>query len=516
MKSRPPATRHRLPVFVLVPVLAALLGLVAQPAAAPAAKPAKPAEKSKPTIFEVCRHGCRYRTIQRAVEAAGAYAFHHKGAKVTVAIRPGRYVEGVVVDGTERKRRYDGMTIEGTKKDPRRVVLEGRNARSEFGAAQNGIEALGVDGLVLKNLWARNYESNGFFVHATNEGDEHCGGYTMNNLRASGNRAYGLIARNCLGGKMINSVGYRQGGSAFYVGETPCDSEEWNVYGQAPCQRKPRWTLLKDDRGYENALGYSGANSRYVRIIENAFYDDGTGVVSATLDSAGQEPNGWNVIERNDVFWNNYNYFLARSAFPATSAGLGELNGQTLNYPTGVGIVIYGGDDDVVRANRVFGNDKWGIASFSGPGETLVADEGNEARNVNNEIVENVMGRYGSDPNGEYDIWNDDTGGGNCWGANSANATFAPGNGKVPLSQIYPECPQEKVGYAAVKSFNLAPGLQIASPSKPDDPSTSLGYAATDPPQNQQCSWVRRVATHPAFQGYVPAEVTPRPGELTC
>ena len=89
----------------------------------------------------------------------------------------------------------------------------------------------------------------------------------------------------------------------------------------------------------------------------------------------------------------------------------------------------------------MFGNYKWGIASFSGPGETFIANEGNEAKNVNNEIVENVMGREGADPNGEYDIWNDDTGGGNCWGANSANSTFAPGNGKVPLEPDLPGLP---------------------------------------------------------------------------
>ena len=189
-------------------------------------------------------------------------------------------------------------------------------------------------------------------------------------------------------------------------------------------------------------LGYSGTNSKYVRIIEYAFYNNGAGIVPNTLDSEGYEPNGWNVIERNDVFWNNYNYFLAGSAFHTVSEGLGELGGQTVNYPTGVGIILYGGDHNVVRGNRVFGNYKWGIASFSGPGETFVANEGNEAKNVNNEIVENMMGREGADPNGEYDFWNDDTGGGNCWGANSANSTFAPGNGKVPLSQIYPVCPQ--------------------------------------------------------------------------
>lgn len=504
--------KHRLPVFALVPVLAALAGLVAPTAPALAAKPVK----QKTMVFEACRHGCHYQTIQKAVDAAGGYAFKNKQAKVVVAIRPGKYVEGVVVDGNESRKRFDGMTIEGTKKDRKRTILEGTNPKGELGAAQNGIEAINVNGLVLKNIWARNYESSGFFIHASGEEGQHCDGYTMNNLLASANRSYGLAAQGCFGGKMINSAGYHQGDAAFFVGETPCDNPRWNVYDGEACQGAPRWTLLKDDQSYENALGYSGANSKYVRIIESAFFDNGTGIVPSTLDSEGYEPNGWNVIERNDVFWNNYNYFLAGSAFTTLSEGLGELGGQTVNYPTGVGIALYGGDHDVVRGNRVFGNYKWGIASFSGPGETFVANEGNEAKNVNNEIVENVLGREGADPNGEYDIWNDDTGGGNCWGANSANSTFAPGNGKVPLSQIYPVCQQAEIAYAAAKSINLAPGLQIASLAETGNPSTILGYAGTSPPQNQQCTWVRRVASHPPFQDFKPVEIAPRPGEVTC
>jgi hypothetical protein len=287
------------------------------------------------------------------------------------------------------------------------------------------------------------------------------------------------------------------------------------VYGGSPCRARPRRTLLSGDASYENVLGYSGSNSKYVRIVENAFYDDGAGVVSSSLNGEDDKPNGWNLIERNYVFWNNYDYFLAGSAVEPVLEGLGVLNGRTLNYPTGVGIALYGGDGDVVRGNHVFGNYKWGIASFSAPGESLVVDEGDEAKNVNNEIIENAMGRAGADPNGEYDFWNDATGGGNCWGANSPGATFAAGNGKVPTAAIYPVCPQSKVGYGSVRSLNVEAGLQVAS-DEARSAKTILGYAGTSPPQDQQCSWVKRVATHPDFQTFEPVEVSARAGELSC
>jgi parallel beta-helix repeat protein len=509
--------KHKLAV-PLVLGLCALLGVLAAPAMA--GKGGGQKKQAKTVTFEVCRHGCRYRTIQKAVDAAGSFKGKKKNSKVkaVVAVRPGKYVEGVVLDGTQRKKSFDDLTIKGTKKDRKKVVLEGKNAKGELGAAQNGIEAISVDGLVLENMWARNYQSNGFFIHAANEGGQHCDGYTMDNLLASANRSYGLFAKNCFGGKMVNSAGYHHGDSAFYVGETPCDSKTWTNHGTAPppkpCQRKPKWTLLKNDRSYENVLGYSGTNSKYVKIVESAFYNNGAGIVPNTLDSEGVEPNGWNVFERNDVFWNNYNYFLAGAKFHTVSGGLGQVAGATVNYPTGVGIVLYGGANNVVKDNNVFGNYKWGIASFSGPGEVFVANEGDDAKNINNQIVENTMGREGIDPNGEYDFWNDATGGGNCWGNNSAG-TFAPGNGKTPLAQIYPACPQTPVLADQVRSLNITAGLQI-NLGEESDPKTILGYASSNPPQKQECTWVRRVAAHPAFQKFQPVEVAPALGEVSC
>ena len=142
------------------------------------------------------------------------------------------------------------MTIEGTKKSRKRTILEGKNAKGELGAAQNGIEAISVDGLVLKNMWARNYQSNGFFVHAAVDSGQHCDGYTMDNLLASGNRSYGLFAKNCFGGKMINSAGFHHGDSAFYVGETPCDEQNWTNHGVVPAP-KPCQTQAAVDAAEE-------------------------------------------------------------------------------------------------------------------------------------------------------------------------------------------------------------------------------------------------------------------------
>jgi parallel beta-helix repeat protein len=521
---------HRFAVFALAvafcvstaalaPALSAASGSPGHASAS--AKKGKGQKKKTPKkrVFEVCKHGCQFRTIQKAVNAAGKFKHEKKNAKTRaiVEVMPGKSVEGVVLDGTRRKFDFEGLTIIGAKKNPRKTILEGKNAKGELGAAQNGIEVVDVDGVIIKNIWARNYESNGFFVHAATQSGQHCDGYTMNNLIASDNRSYGLFAKGCLGGKMLNSTGFRQGDSAFYIGETPCDTTTWTNHGSAPapCQAKPKWSVLRNDVSYENVLGYSGTNSKYVLIAESDFFNNGAGIVPNTLDSEGYEPNGWNVFEKNNVFWNNYNYFLAGSAFKTVSGGLGQLAGVTVNYPTGAGIVLYGGAGNIVRQNNIFGNYKWGVASFSGPGESFVANVGDDAKNINNQIVENSMGRGGTDPNGEFDFWNDATGGGNCWSGNSAGASFAPGNGSIPPSTIYPACPQPSVLADQVRSLNLGAGLQVILGDE-GNPSTILGYAGQSPAQNQQCSWVRRVSVHPPFESFIPVEVVAQAGELTC
>ena len=84
------------------------------------------------------------------------------------------------------------------------------------------------------------------------------------------------------------------------------------------------------------------------------------------------EPNGWNVIERNDVFWNNYNYFLAGAAFHTVSErARSNWAARPSTTRPASGSSSTAATTTIVRGNNVFGNYKWGIASFSGPGETV-------------------------------------------------------------------------------------------------------------------------------------------------
>ena len=55
-----------------------------------------------------------------------------------IKVKPGKYVEGVIVEG----KKFNGLTIMGTKQErPKKAILEGKNAKDPIGnVAKNGIE----------------------------------------------------------------------------------------------------------------------------------------------------------------------------------------------------------------------------------------------------------------------------------------------------------------------------------------------------------------------------------------
>ncbi len=430
----------------------ASVGLLVVFAAAAFLVPAGTAFAKKGETLEVCKHGCEFRTIQDAVD--------HSGKKATINVHPGTYREGVIVRG----HKHDGLTIQGTKKNAKKVVLQGKKAKVAGQPAQNGIEGDNVDGLRMLNMTATNYAANGLHVHQ-------CDGYLMKNVRAVFNRAYGLFAFDCVGGRMTESVGYGHGDSAFYVGATPA-------------QKKPKWTKLDHLEAYENVLGFSGTNAKSVKITKSDFYNNGLGVGPNTLDSEPYEPSATGIIENNNIFWNNFNYFLPNSPVPTVSDGLGTVEGiGTIQYPTGVGLALLGTDDWIVRNNNIFGNFKWGAAVLADP-----FNEDDDAIPLNNQFVDNQMGRDGTDPNAT-DFFSQGSGGGNCWSGN-VSSTFET-SATMASSQLYPGCPAP--AGTGGNGTSTGDGEQFGD---------LAGYVTASPPEKQECSWTKH--EQPPFKKFKP------------
>jgi hypothetical protein len=460
--------------YVVAIALGAALLVPAMATGTASAKPKKP--------LVVCKHGCKYRTIQSAVDKSGK--------NDTIRVKPGRYVEGVQVQGPK----LDGLKIIGTGKKPGAVVLDGKNAKTTDGSlANHGIEGIGVDHLTVMNLKVMRFVANGVYLHGANDSPKAaCRGFLLKDLIAAFNVSYGLFAFNCTGGRITESVGYGQGDSAWYIGATPF-------------QKKPKWTQIDHTQAYQNVLGYSGTNSKYVNIHDNDFFNNGAGIVPNTLDSEPYEPAATGIIQDNNVFWNNFNYYLPASNVKTVSGGLGQAGDLELNYPIGIGVILFGADGWTVKHNNIFGNFQWGAAAFSDP----LGNVGFDAESKNNRFLNNKMGRNGTDKNGTSvdgaDFWVDGSGSGNCFQGNGAGATFDP-SAYATQANLYPTCPAPAPPASGTgNSFGDAE-------QQFDDLINYVGSDTTVPgdgPEQMQCGWTKH--SHPKFKNYKPVTITPGP-----
>ena len=249
-----------------------------------------------------------YKTIQAAVDAA-------KSGDL-IMVGEGTYKEAVDVE-------TDDITIRGV--DRNKVILDG-----EF-KLENGIRILDSDGVVVENMTARNYVSNGFFWTGS---DRYRGSY----LTAYRNGDYGVYAFDAYHGQFDNSLGSGSPDAGFYIGECyECDAVIDNVISEY------------------NGLGYSGTNSGgEVYIVNSTFRFNRAGIVPNSGSYELCYPGRSNTIVGNTVYDNN------NGEAPGISVAL---------LAQGNGILLAGSINNTVERNLVYDHDRTGIAAVPFPEE---------------------------------------------------------------------------------------------------------------------------------------------------
>jgi hypothetical protein len=272
-----------------------------------------------------------YATIQEAVDAAEPGDL--------VLISPGTYHEAVIVQ-------TEDIVIRGT--DRNEVILDGEHDEN----FENGIIVFS-GGVAVENLTAHSYTSNGvFFTGGEYDGE----GSFLQNYRASyitayNNGQYGVYAFNAQGGTIGNSYGSGHPDSAFYIGQCfPCNSVIDNVLGE------------------QNALGYSGTNAGGdLYVINSEWRDNRVGLVPNSLDSEALSP------QHEGTFVGNYIHDNGNAETPR--------KGEEWDLAFGVGLVIAGGNDNIIERNRSENNFFAGIAvSIYPEGDNIWPVAGNEVR----------------------------------------------------------------------------------------------------------------------------------------
>ena len=247
-------------------------------------------------------------TIQQAVDSA------EEGDLVLVDA--GVYREAVDVT-------TPNLTIRGV--DRNEVVLDGGFE------LENGIRVLDTDGVVVENMTARNYVSNGFFWTGS---DYYRGSY----LTAYRNGDYGLYAFDAYHGQFDHSYASGSPDAGFYIGECfECDAVIDSVVSEY------------------NGLGYSGTNSGgELYIVNSEFAFNRAGIVPNSGAYELCYPNRETTLAGNVVHDNNY------LEGPGIEVSL---------LAQGNGILVAGAVRNTITKNLVYDHDRTGIGLVPYPEE---------------------------------------------------------------------------------------------------------------------------------------------------
>jgi hypothetical protein len=320
------------------------------------------------------------------------------------------------------------MQIEGSGPTSDDTVIDAGNVSSGNGPPMGSKKDVALkidrgDGIVLRNMTVRHAAEHDVYILETN-------GYLMDRMKYFYAGEYGALMFASDYGLTQNCEAVGSGDSGVYPGGAPDTGQDRNPRFYPTARLNQEITHCDS---HHNNMGYSGTMGNATHVVDNNFYDNTTGIVTDSFYAGGHPgyPQDSAVFERNRVYSNNFNVYDPNSGIKSATP-----------VPMGVGILIAGGNYDLVRDNYIYDNWRRGTMLLSVPDAVACEPHPNEgsppcqpggvATTSNfNRYQGNVMGRA---PDGTVavngvDFWWDQfaTNHDNCWYPNTGSDGTASG-----------------------------------------------------------------------------------------
>ncbi len=391
-----------------------------------------------------------------ANSSAGSYEFHRQCPNAENLI-------AIVGDDEDEDRECDDkcrIQIEGTGSNPRQVRISGERSKL------NVIRADRADGVYLRNFLVEYSDFNNIYALETN-------GFAFNKVVSRYSREYGFLSFASDNGLYDQLNAFGSGDSGVYPGSGP----------EGHCERYG--IEIRNVNSHDNTIGYSGTAGNGVYAHDNRFHDNAAGMTTDSFASGHpgmpQDCAKW---ENNRIYSNNLDLFSEeRDEYcEIKNRPVAERDPKivcpTFQVPVGTGLLIAGGNGNLIRNNWVYDNWRDGFKLFYVPAAFRGEPDKGVDTSFDNTYSGNRMGMRPDgtrDPNGN-DFWWDGQGRGNCWTGNEG-----PGGSAASSNMELPDCPGSPV---------LLPG----DPNK----TASQAPCATWDPQDEElqdppgCDWFAR------------------------
>jgi hypothetical protein len=362
---------------------------------------------------------------------------------------------GIFGDSADADRECDlpvcRLQIEGTGKRPGDVIVDGGFHKL------NAIRADRADGIYFYNFTVQNTEFNSLYVLETD-------GFVFDRMVARWNEEYGFLSFAADHGLYKDCEAYGNGDGGVYPGSSAeTDGTRWSIE-------------VTGCRAHHNLIGYSGTAGNDSYVHGNWFYENSTGITTDSF-AAGHpgQPEDGTRFEDNYIYSNNQDYYKywrdGTCEKPQHERGYEKgVVCPTFQVPIGTGILIAGGNENVVKDNWIYDNWRYGTMLFGVPatlrGEEDPAKEFDTSHG--NSYTGNFMGALltGPGPRNGLDFWWDGQGEGNCWSDNRA----APGRALTSDPPILPDCGDPPFPGPAVSPKQAL--IASCAATDPRDPST--------------------------------------------